>query len=72
MNCVSHCFLNQKKFHERFFGIYLHSLVVHAPRQYEIVCLKSINTENQEQIFQQAKGIAKNCSSRKHDSVISS
>ena len=31
--------------YEKMFGTYLHSLVVHAPRQYEIVSLRSINTE---------------------------
>ncbi len=44
--------------YEKLFGLYLHSIVVHAPLQYEIVCLKSINTENQERLFQQAKSIA--------------
>ena len=58
--------------YEKFFRLYLHSLVVHAPRQYEIVCLKSINTENQERIFQQAKQIALKCTNRKPDNVIPS
>ena len=58
--------------YEKFFGLYLHSLVVHAPRQYEIVCLKSVNTENQEQIFQQAKQIALKCTNRKPENVIPS
>ena len=30
-----------------FFGVYLHALVAHAPRQLEIVSLRSVNTENQ-------------------------
>ena len=58
--------------YEKFFGLYLHSLVVHAPRQYEIVCLKSINTENQERVFQQAKQIALKCTNRKPENVIPS
>ena len=58
--------------YEKFFGLYLHSLVVHAPRQYEIVCLKSVNTENQERIFQQAKQIALKCTNRKPENVIPS
>ena len=37
--------------YDKMFGTYLHALVVHAPRQYEIVSLRSINTENQERIF---------------------
>ena len=36
------------------------------------MCLKSINTENQERLFQQAKSIASKCSNRKPDNVISS
>ena len=36
------------------------------------LCLKSINTENQERLFQQAKSIASKCSNRKPDNVISS
>ena len=58
--------------YEKFFGLYLHSLVVHAPRQYEIVCLKSLIIENQEQIFQQAKQIALKCTNRKPELVIPS
>ena len=58
--------------YDKFFGLYLHSLVVHAPRQYEIVCLRSINTENQERIFQQAKQIALKCTNRKPENVIPS
>ena len=54
----------------KFFGLYLHSLVAHAPRQYEIVCLRSVNTENQERMFQQAKQIALNCTNRKPENVI--
>ena len=56
--------------YEKLFGLYLHSLAVHAPRQYEIVCLRSVNTENQERLFQQAKQIASRCTNRKPDNVI--
>ncbi len=45
--------------------------MVHALLQYEIVCLKSVNTENQERLFPQAKSIASKCSNRKLDNVIS-
>ena len=41
--------------YQKLFGAYLHSLLAHAPRQYEIICLRSVNTENQERMFQQAK-----------------
>ncbi len=53
-----------------FFGIYLHALVMHAPVQYEVVCLRSVNTENQERIFQQAKQIAKSATNRQPSNVI--
>lgn len=53
-----------------FYGAYLHALVVHAPVQYEIVCLRSVNTENQERIFQQAKQIARSTTNRKPGNVI--
>ena len=56
--------------YDKLFGLYLHSLVVHAPIQYEILCLRSVNTENQERLFQQAKQIANKCTSRKPNSVI--
>jgi hypothetical protein len=31
---------------QHLFGVYLHDLVVHAPPQYEIVCLRSTNAES--------------------------
>ena len=58
--------------YDKLFGTYLHSLVVHAPRQYEIVSLRSINTENQERIFQQTKRIAAKCTNHKPENVIPS
>ena len=56
----------------RLFGAYLHALVVHCPIQYEVVCQRSVNTENQERVFQQAKTIAKNTTNRKPENVIPS
>lgn len=56
----------------RLFGSYLHALAVHSPVQYEVVCLRSVNTENQERIFQQAKTIASNTTNRKPENVIPS
>lgn len=35
------------------FGIYLHDIAVHAAPQYEIVCLRSTNSESQERLFKQ-------------------
>ena len=42
----------------KLFGIYLHALTSHAPLQYEIVSRKSINAENQERPFGQARRTA--------------
>ncbi len=46
------------------FGLYLHALTAHAPTQYELVCLRSVNTENQERLFGQARQIAQKCTNR--------
>ena len=54
-----------------FFGSYLHSLVVHAPLQFEIISLRSINTENQERIFNQARRIATGATNRHPQNIIS-
>ena len=43
--------------HRKFFGIYLHALVLHAPPQYEILNLKAANTEHEERFFGQAKNV---------------
>ena len=51
--------------YQNFFGTYLHALVVRAPVQYEIVFLCSVNAENHEGLFQQAKRIATNTTNRK-------
>lgn len=35
----------------KMFGHYLHALTAHSPEQYELVCQRSINTENQETLW---------------------
>ena len=55
----------------RFFGNYLHSLVAHAPLQLEIVSQRSVNTENQERIFSQARKTATATSNRHPQNIIS-
>lgn len=54
-----------------FFGSYLHSVVAHAPLQLEIISLRSINTENQERIFNQARRIATGATNRHPQYIIS-
>jgi hypothetical protein len=46
-----------KTTHRAMFGSYLHAIVLHAPPQYEILCLKSANTEHEERLFGQAKNM---------------
>ena len=41
--------------HDKLFGLYLRSIVIHAPLQYDVLCLRSVNTENQERIFSRLK-----------------
>ena len=54
----------------KFFGLYFHSLLVHAPLQYEVVCLRSVNTEANERMFHSVKSIAENCTNRHPDNII--
>ena len=53
-----------------FFGTYLHALVSHAPHQFEIVSLRSVNTENQERLFEQARRSATAASNRQPQNVL--
>lgn len=55
----------------RMFGSYLHALTVHAPIQYEAICQKSINAENQERLFGQARKAAEAASNRHKGNVVS-
>ncbi len=43
---------------------------MHAPVQYEVVCLRSVNTENQERIFQKSKQIAITTTNRQPGNVV--
>lgn len=64
-------FGNPKKItRSRMFGHYLHALTAHSATQYELACLRSLNTENQERLFGQARGIAENCTNHHPENVI--
>ena len=52
------------------FGSYLHHLIMHAPMQYEILNLSSVNTEAEERLFGQSKQIASKASNRHADNVL--
>ena len=54
----------------KFFGHYLHALTAHSPDQYELVCQRSINAENQERFFGQARIIAETCTNHHASNVI--
>ena len=56
--------------HSKLFGHYLHAFTAHAPVQYEIACLRSLNRENQERIFGQARAIAKKRTNRHPENMI--
>ena len=44
----------------KLFASYLHALSNHAAQQYEIICMRSTNTEHEERLFGQAKKTALN------------
>ena len=52
------------------FGQYLHDVVVHAPPQYELACLRSTNAESQERLFSQAKHISLRATNREPENVL--
>ena len=55
----------------KMFGRNYHSLTTRAASLYQIVSLRSMNTEQQERIFQQAKGITKGTSNNHPQHIIS-
>ena len=62
---------HKKMTYYTFFGTYIHSLVAHAPQQMEIISLRSVNTENQERLFGQARRSASAASNRHPQNVLS-
>ena len=55
---------------DKIFGLYYHSLLIHGPVQYEIVCLCSVNTEANERMFNSVKVVADQCTNRHPDNVV--
>ena len=55
---------------DRLYGAYFHDLVVHAPPQYQIVCLRSTNTESTEREFSQIKHIGLKATNRRPENVL--
>ena len=56
--------------HRKMFGRYFHSLTSHAASLFRIVSLRSLNTEQHERTFQQAKGITKATSNNHPEQVL--
>ena len=56
--------------HRKLFGSHLHALVVHAPAQYEIIPLRSCNSECEERLFGQAKAIAQGTTNRQPHTIV--
>lgn len=54
----------------KMFGHYIHALTVHSPTQFELSSLRSLNTENQERLFGQARVIAESCTNHHTENVI--
>ena len=55
---------------EKIFGLYLHAISCHASKQYELMCAKSCNTENEERLFGQAKAIALSTINRRPGNIL--
>ena len=47
-----------------------HWVKIHGPVQYEIVCLRSVNTEANESMFNSVKVVADQCTNRHPDNVV--
>ena len=54
----------------KMFGRYFHSLASHAALMFRVVSLRSLNTEQHERIFQQAKGITKGTTNNHAEHII--
>ena len=54
----------------KMFGRYFHSIACHAALMFRIVSLRSLNTEQHERIFQQAKGILRDTTNHHVEHVI--
>ena len=55
---------------KKFYGRYLHSLIVHAPIQPRIICSRSTNTEQQERHYNTLSSISSATSSRRPGEII--
>ena len=68
------CAFTVHELHLELFGTamatqYFHALLLHGPQQHEVVCSRSVNTENEEQPFKSAANAAK-CTDRKPQNML--
>ena len=48
--------------HRKFYEIYYHDVIVHAPDAYRVVRLRSLLVENDESVFGDLRTLSKHCS----------
>ena len=68
------CAFTVHELHLELFGTamatqYFHALLLHGPQQHEVVCSRSVNTENEERLFKSAANAAK-CTDRKPQNML--
>ncbi|CAG2214515.1 unnamed protein product [Mytilus edulis] len=54
----------------KFYGSHFHSLVIHAPETYRLLCLRSVVPEEEERTFGDIRSISKNTSNRQPEYVV--
>lgn len=60
----------QKMTARKFYGSHFHSLVIHAPETYRLLCLRSVVPEEEERTFGDIRSISKNTSNRQPEYVV--
>ena len=56
--------------YQKLFGSYLHDISCHAAPQFELVSLRSCNTEFEERLFGQVRRVAENCTNRQPQNIL--
>ena len=70
LSCITLFSNPQTVTRRRLFGRYFHSLICHAALMFRIVSLRSMNAEQHERMFQQAKGISKGTTNHNPNLII--
>ena len=74
LTVLHNCAFTVHELHLELFGTamatqYFHALLLHGPQQHEVVCSRSVNTENEERLFKSAANAAK-CTERKPQNML--